>query len=67
MVLLICLVRKIKSAKEAFITSSTKPLNPVVKIDDMTIGNGKPGKVSLHLLELLRRKEEAYLSAAAAQ
>ena len=60
-------LEEIKSAKEAFITSSTKPLNPVVKIDDMTIGNGKPGKVSLHLLELLRRKEEAYLSTAAAQ
>lgn len=56
-------LEELKTAKEAFITSSTKQIMPVVKIDNMIIGNGSPGKVTLHLLELLCQKEEAYLSA----
>ena len=28
---------------EAFITSSSKEITPVIQIDDLTIGNGKPG------------------------
>lgn len=34
-----------KQASEAFLSSSTSHLVPIVKIDDTTIGNGKPGKV----------------------
>ena len=54
---------ELASAKEAFITSSTKQLMPIVRLDEMVVGNGKPGPISQHLLELLRKKEEAYLSA----
>ncbi len=54
---------ELATAKEAFISSSTKQIMPVVKIDDTTIGSGQPGKVTLHLLELLRQKEETYLQA----
>ena len=39
----------IRSAKEAFITSTTKQVLPVVQIDDIVIGNGKPGKVTRQL------------------
>jgi len=37
---------------EAFITSSTKELLPVVQIDDITIGAGKPGPNTRKLMEL---------------
>ena len=56
-------LKELETAKEAFITSSTKQIMPVVKIDDMVVGNGKPGEVSKHLLKLFRQKVESYLSA----
>lgn len=40
-----------KNAKEAFITSATAFVMPVVKIDDATIGDGKPGPVTQKLRE----------------
>lgn len=48
----------IRSAKEAFLTSTTKRIVPVVKIDDNLVGNGKPGPVSQALLQDLIRLEE---------
>ena len=41
-----------KAAREAFITSTTAFVLPVVKIDDKTIANGEPGSLSLRLREL---------------
>jgi branched-chain amino acid aminotransferase len=43
-------------AQEAFITSTTRELSPVVRIDDRTIGSGKPGPVTLQLLTAYRRR-----------
>ena len=40
-------------AKEAFLTSTTKRIMPIVQIDEKTIGDGKPGEVTLALLEEL--------------
>jgi len=37
-------------AKEVFLTSTTKRIVPIVKVDDKVIGNGKPGLVSRTLL-----------------
>lgn len=37
--------KDIKDASEAFLSSSTSHIVPVVKVDDMQIGDGKPGKV----------------------
>jgi D-alanine transaminase len=34
------------AAREAFVTSATQPVLPVVKIDGRTIGDGKPGPVA---------------------
>lgn len=41
-----------KAAREAFITSTTSFVLPVVKIDEQTIANGEPGSVSLGLRAL---------------
>jgi branched-subunit amino acid aminotransferase/4-amino-4-deoxychorismate lyase len=39
---------------EVFITSTTKGIMPVIKIDDQIIGNGKVGKATRHLMELYK-------------
>jgi branched-chain amino acid aminotransferase len=44
------------TADEAFITSTTRELSPVVRVDDRVIGSGKPGPVTRTLLEGYRRK-----------
>ena len=36
-------------ADEVFLTSTTKKIMPVVKIDNKAIGNGMPGKISKRL------------------
>ncbi len=42
------------SYDEAFITSSTKEVLPVVQIDDITIGQGRPGQNTQKLIDLFR-------------
>lgn len=42
----------IKAASEAFITSTSANVLPVVKIDGMTLGKGKPGEITHKLMEL---------------
>lgn len=44
---------EVYNAKEAFISSTTKLILPVVKISGRSIGDGKPGSVSLGLREWL--------------
>ena len=43
------------TAQEAFISSTTRELSPVVRIDDRVIGAGKPGAITLQLLKAYRR------------
>ncbi|MGH9371638.1 MAG: aminotransferase class IV [Vicinamibacterales bacterium] len=43
-------------AQEAFITSTTRELSPVVRIDDRIIGSGKPGPMTLRLLNAYRKR-----------
>lgn len=43
-------------AEEAFITSTTRELSPVVRIDDRIIGTGKPGPVTRKLLHAYRER-----------
>ena len=42
-------------AKEAFVTSTTSFVMPVIAINDTQIGNGKPGDVALQLFDSYRR------------
>jgi branched-chain amino acid aminotransferase len=43
-------------ADECFLTSTTREIVPIVRVDDRTIGSGKPGVVTRKLLEELRRR-----------
>lgn len=44
-------LEQVSTADEAFITSSSRGIVPVVKIDNMTIGQGRPGPVTKQLIE----------------
>lgn len=39
-------LEELRNAKEAFITSTTKNILPVVQVDGRTVGNGSPGEVT---------------------
>lgn len=54
---------EIFNADEAFITSSTKRLMPVVNIDGTVIGQGMPGQTTQHLQELFIELERGYVMA----
>ena len=46
-------------ADEAFLTSTSKEIVPIVRVDDRVIGSGRPGPVTLRLLEAYRLKARA--------
>jgi len=45
----------LKGAREVFITSSSKEIFPVVKIDQEPVGEGTPGEVTRRLIESFRQ------------
>lgn len=51
-------VDEARQAREAFITSATKLVMPVVRIDDAVIGNGHPGSIARRLREVFRDHAE---------
>ena len=53
------------TADEVFITSTTRELSPVVRIDDRVIGDGRPGPVFTALLAGYRRRALELTRAAA--
>jgi|SRR6185503_887509 len=46
-------------ADEAFLTSTTRELVPIVTVNDRTIGDGRPGPVTWKLLNAFRRAADA--------
>jgi branched-chain amino acid aminotransferase len=48
--------KDLETADEVFITSTTRELSPVIRIDDLVIGGGTPGPVTLKLLDAYRRR-----------
>jgi len=44
------------AADEAFLTSTTREVVPIVTVDDKTIGSGKPGPVTKTLLDGFRKR-----------
>jgi len=51
-------------ADEAFLTSTTREIVPIVRVDEHVIGSGKPGPVTLSLVREFRRKAQELTSAA---
>jgi D-alanine transaminase len=51
-------VAEVKSAKEAFITAATATVMPVVAVDGMPVGDGRPGPVTSQLRQLFRAAAE---------
>jgi D-alanine transaminase len=52
-------VAEAKEAREAFVTSTTAFVTPVVRIDDSTVGDGRPGPLARELGKFYRRYVEA--------
>jgi D-alanine transaminase/branched-chain amino acid aminotransferase len=48
----------LKTAKEVFISSTTKNILPVLEIDGKTISNGKPGRITTHIYERICKLKE---------
>lgn len=46
---------EVRELDEAFLTSSTKEIMPVVKVDDLTIGRGRVGPVTRRLMAMFRQ------------
>jgi D-alanine transaminase/branched-chain amino acid aminotransferase len=46
---------ELATAKEAFITSSTKNAYPVVSVDNKPVGNGRPGPVTSQINKALEQ------------
>ena len=54
----------LETAEEIFITSTTREISPVVRIDDRVIGSGKPGELTLRLWDAYHRRALEMTSAA---
>ena len=50
---------ELMNAAEVFLTSTTKRILPIVKIDNKIIGNGKPGKITTVLYEAFLELEDS--------
>jgi len=53
------LLEELHRAEELFLVGTTTEILPIVELDGRTIGDGKPGPVSLRLVNLFRERVEA--------
>lgn len=51
---------ELKEMDEIFITASNKEIVPVIQVDDLVIGNGKPGKNTQNVMEMFKTYTHAY-------
>lgn len=54
-------MKELATAKEAFITGTTKKIMPVCQVDDQVIGAGLPGPVTSELQKMFNQYIEGYL------
>jgi branched-chain amino acid aminotransferase len=50
--------KDLDAADEMFITSTTRELSPVVRVDDRVVGSGKPGPITKRLLDAYRKRAQ---------
>ncbi len=53
--------KELRTADEAFICGSTKALVPVVRVDRIKIGNGRPGKFTAQLRAEFKEMQKVYV------
>jgi branched-chain amino acid aminotransferase len=51
---------ELKEMDEVFITASNKEIVPVIQVDDLIIGNGKPGNKTCQVMELFKNYTHDY-------
>ena len=54
---------EIPDMRECFLTSSTKGVLPIVRVDDEVIGDGRPGTVTMELHEAFKDHVQQYIAA----
>jgi branched-subunit amino acid aminotransferase/4-amino-4-deoxychorismate lyase len=54
-------LEELRSAKEMFLSSSTKPIMPVTKLDNKVVGDGKPGEITVKLMDAFDQYLEEYM------
>ena len=58
--------RDLAHMEEAFLTSTTKEVLPVIQIDDMVLGDGRPGPVTQRVAELFKTYAQSVAHSVAA-
>lgn len=53
-------MEELKEMDEIFITASNKEIVPIIKINDMVVADGKPGRKSRQVMELFKAYTTAY-------
>ena len=53
---------EVRQASEAFLTSTTKKILPIVRMDNTVIGSGAPGPITVELLKALSVLEETEIN-----
>jgi branched-chain amino acid aminotransferase len=56
------MLNELKEADEAFITASNKEVLPIVRIDELAIGNGKVGEKTKQLISLFQASIQNYVT-----
>ena len=49
-------VEQLRQADEIFVTGTSSELTPIVTLDGATVGSGRPGALTQHLIELFRQR-----------
>ncbi len=55
-------VDELRNAAEVFLTSTTKPILPVLTIENIAVGNGKPGEITTSLCQAFLEMEKTLIA-----